>query len=197
MTRKNSDNQLVTLESVRSHPYFRNFEPRAYPSYDDRKVNPVGYLEEIGIEKIGEFVQFGFTSIQIASALGVSTFVLRKWIQNNPDYQRELEFAKGFAAEEIVQKTSEEIRQASDQFELSKASEHAKHNRWRAERLDRDQFGAERKKDKNDTGVGVTIQFNMPMPDIRRLTTIVEEVNKLPANTVDMKALFASQEAAE
>ena len=199
MPRKNFTTQLVALEEVRSHPYFRNFEPRAYPSYEERKLNPVAYLEEVGIEKVGEFVQFGFTSIQIAAALGVSTFVLRKWITNNPEYGKELEIAKSFAAEEYVQQADDELKQASDAFELSKASERAKHRRWRAERIDKDQFGSTQNKDRGITDNAFIFNFNMPLPDMSKTTVIqtaTKAMQQLPS-PLNMKDLFAEADVSE
>lgn len=156
--------QHALVEDVQATPYFKAFQPRSFPSFGQRHYKPVQYLEEIGIERIGELVQHGLSLGDICKMLDVSSRVMRKWIQGNRTYQDEITAARAFAADEMVH---ENLNLARHMPDLERAKLIISTQQWTAERFSKDMYGTKQVKVEGSLGFGggVSFQINIRSPE--------------------------------
>lgn len=173
------------LEQLEATPYFKSFAPRSYPLFAARHYKPQQYLEQVGIEKIGELVQHGFSLGQIAAMLDVSSRVMRRWIQGNKGYQEEISAARVFASDEMVH---ENLRLAREMPDLERAKLIISTQQWTSERWSKDIYGTKQVKlDGAFSNVGVSFQINLKAPGEAKaavkqvLEGTFHEVEQLPA----------------
>lgn len=179
--------QSGLVEELRASPYFGGFQPRAYTLYSERHYRPVDYLEQVGIEKIGEMIQHDMSLMDVCSVLDVSSRVMRKWLQNNPDYMTEIEAARMFAADEERAKARRVLYDTSSFPDTPRAKAIADHHQWTAERWNKDLYGTKQVKVQADITHGVSYQFNInvapqkiPAAVDAALEGVYEELEKLP-----------------
>ncbi|MGH7745310.1 MAG: hypothetical protein ACREQ5_11010, partial [Candidatus Dormibacteria bacterium] len=133
--------QNALLETLRGEPYFRSFNPRAYPLFISRHYKPREYLEQIGVEKIGELIQHGLSLGDICKVLDVSTRVLRCWVFEEPTRIAEIQEARVFAADELVAETRRVANDCNIWPDTDRARLIVSTNQWIAERWDKDLYG--------------------------------------------------------
>jgi hypothetical protein len=170
------------LEEVALSPYFRGFQPRAYPAWAQRHKNPRAFLEQVGIEKIGELVQHGLSFGEISALLDISTRVMRKWMQEDIERLREVEEARRFAADE----ERVEARRIADDVQAYPDTARAKLmvdvRLWTAERWDKELYGKSLKVDASLTSKSISYVFNVGVPAVKQvLEGAFEAVDRLPA----------------
>lgn len=183
--------QNKLLEEVKASPYLKGFEPRSYALYDDRYFKPLAYLEQVGIEKIGELVQHGYPLQQIARMLDISARVLRKWVQADPDRRLEVEEARKWAADEYAHMAGEVLKEAPLMSEaITKARALADHYQWKAERFDKETFGTKVVQHKGEISAGFTYNINIGRDRYppRTIDSTATEVDRSSLPALDKKA---------
>jgi len=98
-------------------------------------------LEALGIAAICERIIAGVTERSIAADAGVSVATFSEWIAKDNERSARAREARKQSAHQFAEKAEEEIRNAADPFELSKAKELAHHWRWRASKANPKEFG--------------------------------------------------------
>ena len=179
---KHVQEQHKALEQMRASPYFRHFEPRAYDSYFDRYKFPIAFLEDVGIEKICEMVEHGWSLTKIAKALDLSVRVLRRWVANDPVYQRDMEQAERWSADEYMDKAEDVLLNAPLMPEaLTKAKALQGHCELRAKFLNKEKYGTTNVKLDATVNQGVSYVFNiLPQPKLKEaIEGSFEEVPQL------------------
>jgi hypothetical protein len=174
--------QHTILDKLRASPYFRHFTPRAYNLYPQRYYKPVRYLEEVGIEKVGELLQHGLGLLDIACLLDVSSVVFRRWISSKKEYREEIQDAKLFAGEAYAYKAEKVLLDAPLIPEaITKAKALSDHYRWAAERLHKGQYGTKVVKHEGMQGSGVVFNLNVALDQTRPVVESVGAViDQLP-----------------
>jgi hypothetical protein len=153
------------LEALGASPYFRGFQPRAYPLWAERHRQPVAFLEQVGIEKIGEMVQHGLSLGEVAAALDVSTRVMRKWLQRDVERLREVEEARRWAADEERAQAKAVLYNHVAFPDTARAKAIADHHQWTAERWDKELYGKSLKVDASLTTRAISYTFNLGTPE--------------------------------
>lgn len=171
--------------AVNSSPYLRGFQPRAYSLYPERYVKPRAFLEQVGIEKIGELVQHGLSLGQISALLDVSGRVIRRWIQEDRLRVLEIEEARRFAADEERVQAKNVLYDAKLYPDTARAKAIADHHQWTAERWDKDLYGTKQVRVEANLNAQVSYSFNIgqvaPREPVRRvLEGVFEQVSELP-----------------
>jgi hypothetical protein len=167
--------QQQALSTLRAAPYFRYFEPRAYPLYEQRHYQPTAYLEQVGIEKIGEMVQHGLCLQDICESLSISTQVVRRWLVRNPAYAAELDEARRFAADGLVATAEKILRDPVTFPDTTRAIALSHHLEWKAERWDKDTYGTKQGKQEDRLPPGVSYTFILNAPAVQKATRAVIE----------------------
>lgn len=159
---KDVQHQHKLLEEIRTSPYFKHFEPRSYDTYFDRYQFPIAFLEDIGIEKICELVEHGWSLMKVAKALDLSIRVVRRWIANNPVYQREFDMAERWSADQYMDKAEDVLLEAPLLSEaLNKAGKLSAHYELRAKYLNKEKYGTTNVKIDATLNQGVSYVFNI------------------------------------
>jgi len=102
------------------------------------KGDKTALLESEGIDSICEMVIEGSSYTEIARNIGVSVALLSTWIATDPERSARAREARIFSARTFDDKAIEVIKEAKDQFELTKARELASHYRWKASKISPD-----------------------------------------------------------
>jgi hypothetical protein len=121
------------------------FDPKIYSGYIDRRARPFEYLDEVGIDKICELIEYGNGVLRVAELLGISSSVLRAWVNKDPARVQKVLLAKQFSGDTFAYKAEEVLMELKDanahRSDVMVASKLSDHYRWMAERLDREQYG--------------------------------------------------------
>lgn len=178
--------QTRALESLQASPYLRAFQPRAYPLYDVRHYRPREYLASIGVEKISELVQHGFSLGEICNLVDVSMYVMRKWITQTPGAMKEIEEARLFAADEERAQAKRVLYDQRAYPDTPRAKAIADFHLWTAERWNKDLYGTKQVKLDANLNVGVSYEF------------IIRDGNKAatPSNAQVLEGVFAEVDKA-
>ena len=88
-----------------------------------------------------ERIQSGESLTDIARALGVSFGSLSNWIAADTERSARAREARSASAQAYDDLALQNIRQAADPFELSRAKEEAHHLRWRASKINPREYG--------------------------------------------------------
>lgn len=181
--------QHLQLDVLTASPYFAGFQPRAYSLYPARHYKPRQYLDEIGIEKIGEMVQHGMSLMEVSAILDVSSRVMRTWVQASKERLLELEQARAFAADEERAQAKRVLYDTRSFPDTARAKAIADFHQWTAERWNKELYGKSVKVDGN-LSVGVSYEFNIGVPRTavpeavgQVLEGVFREAEKLPAPT--------------
>lgn len=179
--------QHSQLDVLTASPYFAGFQPRAYSLYPARHYKPRQYLDEIGIEKIGEMVQHGMSLMEVSAILDVSSRVMRTWVQSSKERLLELEQARAFAADEERAQAKRVLYDTRGFPDTARAKAIADFHQWTAERWNKELYGKSVKVDGN-LNVGVSYEFNIgvkreavPSAVNAALEGVFHEVDALPA----------------
>jgi len=98
-------------------------------------------LEDAGTSAVIELVVNGTTYRDIAARFGVSPATLVLWIEANSERSRACARAREFSAQAFEERAEEELRNATNLFELARARELAAHWRWRAKAVNPRLYG--------------------------------------------------------
>lgn len=153
--------QTRLLEVLQASPYLRAFNPRAYPLYELRHYRPKDYLNGIGVEKIGELVQHGFSFGEICKLLDISVRVMRVWVTSSPAMMRELDEARLFAADEERAQAKAILYDTKGFPDTSRAKAIAELHLWTAERWHKDLYGTKQIKLDANINNAVSYEFNI------------------------------------
>lgn len=153
--------QTQLVEALQSSPYLRGFNPRHYALYDVRHYRPRDYLDGIGIEKIGELIQHGFSFGEICQLLDISVRVMRTWISANPRAWQELDEAMRFAAHEERQQAKNVLYDIRGFPDTARAKAIADLHLWTAERWNKDMYGTKQVKVESTNKNAVSYEFNI------------------------------------
>lgn len=153
--------QTRLVEALQSSPYLRSFNPRAYPLYDQRHYRPRDYLDSIGIEKIGELVQHGFSLGEICQLLDISVRVARVWVTSSPKMLKEIEDARLFAADEERATAKAILYDRHGYPDTARAKAIADLHLWTAERWNKDLYGTKQVKLDATINNAVSYEFNI------------------------------------
>lgn len=193
---KDTQDQMRILENVRGNQYFRGFEPRGYDTYQDRLYNPIAYLEDVGIEKIGELVQHGYSLMDISKLLSISSRVMRRWIGSSHDYLDEIESARVFSADEYAHRGLRVLEAApAAPEEINRAGKIAEHLRWLASKYDKEMFGTNTLNLKSSHEEQVTYNFNVDRQPIAPfIEASAKIINKLPKPKLNLADLLTEED---
>lgn len=180
--------KLVT--ELQASPYFRGFNPRVYPSYPGRHFDPKAFLNQVGIEKIGELVQHGLSLGQISALLDISSRVIRRWIQADSSRGAEIDEARRFAADEERATARAVLYDSKTHPDTARAKAIADHHQWTAERWDKELYGTKNVRVDATLGIGISYNFNLKgrepeAPVKKALEGTYELVDALPAARVE------------
>lgn len=152
--------QHELLETLQAQPYFRSFNPRAYPEWESRHYKPIDYLEAISIQKIAEIVQHNYSLTEICCMLDISTSTMRNWLRYNKAYALEIEEAKKWGADNYAYRSIRILEESSPLPDLlNKNKAIAEGYRWMAERHNKEVYGT--KTIKHEGNIGTTVQYNI------------------------------------
>lgn len=107
-------------------------------------------LDAAGIDAILELIVEGWTYRQIAAKYEVGVARLCAWFAADTERSHACMRAREASAQAHEEAAEEEIVNAQDQFELSKAKELAIHRRWRAKMVNPRMYGERQQIDVND-----------------------------------------------
>lgn len=113
---------------------------RCFPHKFRRIGDPYGYLDEVGIEAILEFIYKGNLLIDVAEATNVPLMRLRKWVEDRGYYQQ-VEDAETQSADGYLAAAHHKIKTAPTEFELRRAKELMKHAQFMAENKNKHTYG--------------------------------------------------------
>ncbi len=153
--------QSELVEALQSSPYLRSFNPRHYPLYDVRHYRARDYLDSIGVEKIGELVQHGFSLGNICMLLDISVRVMRTWLTAQPKGFSEIEEAFKFAAHEDVAQAQAVLYDPKGYPDTARAKAIADLHLWKAERYNKDLYGTKQVKIDATVNNAVAYEFNI------------------------------------
>lgn len=153
--------QTQLVEALQSSPYLRKFNPRQYPLYEVRHYRPRDYLDSIGVEKIGELIQHGFSPGEICEILDISVRVMRAWITSSPAMIREIDEARLFAAEEERVQAKKVLYDNKAFPDTARAKAIADLHLWTAERWHKDLYGTKQVKIDANINNAVSYEFNI------------------------------------
>lgn len=153
--------QTRLLDVLQASPYLRAFNPRHYPLYSVRHYRPRDYLDAIGVEKIGELVQHGFSLGEICQLLDISVRVMRVWVTSNPAMIKEIEDARLFAADEERAQAKAILYDVRGYPDTSRAKAIADLHLWTAERWHKDLYGTKQLKIDANVNNAVSYEFNI------------------------------------
>lgn len=153
--------QTRLVEALQSSPYLRSFNPRQYPLYDVRHYRPRDYLESIGVEKIGELVQHGFSLGEICQLLDISVRVMRTWVTSSAAMMKELDDARLFAADEERAQAKAILYNTRQYPDTARAKAIADLHLWTAERWHKDLYGTKQVKIDANINNAVSYEFNI------------------------------------
>lgn len=164
-------------EAATASPYFRNFNPRFLSLWDRRHFAPRLYLDEVGIERIGELIHHGFSLGRICELLDISTRIMRKWIAESAVRMQEIEDARAWRASEEVDEAQTLLAEHPD---LDRAKAISDFIKWKAEKWDRELYGKQMKVEGTiNHGVSYNITLNPKKRD-EALAGVFKRVNALP-----------------
>lgn len=190
--------QMALLEKLRGIAYFKSFEPRDYSYFEDRYEYPFEYLDQIGIEKVCELIQHGYSRLEISRMLAISSYVFNRWISSDPEYYREVQLARAFTADEDVKRAERALLDIDDEASdaaVKRQVELSKHHRWCASRHDKDTYGSEKKEDKSiNNGQQVSYVFNFSGAPPKEKNIIDVEAIRLPKSTIDVNELLVGMD---
>ena len=89
-------------------------------------------LDAMGVDTFCDQVASGETFRGIARQLGISLGSIITWVESDADRSARVSQARVQSAQVWDELAEEEIRKASDPFEITRARELASHYRWRA-----------------------------------------------------------------
>ena len=190
------------LEALGASPYFRGFQPRAYSLWGERHRAPVAFLEQVGIEKIGEMVQHGLSLGEVAAALDISSRVMRRWLQRDRERLLEIEEARRWAADEERAQAKAVLYNHVAFPDTARAKAIADHHQWTAERWDKELYGRSVKVDASVTTRAIGYVFNLgPAPEPKAQAVLEGSFKKVdalpPAEDVPFEVLLPSLDFSE
>lgn len=153
--------QTRLVEALQASPYLRAFNPRHYPLYPMRHYRTRDYLDSIGVEKIGELVQHGFSLGEICQLLDISVRVMRVWVTSSPAMLKEIEDARLFAADEERAQAKAILYDVRGYPDTSRAKAIADLHLWTAERWNKDLYGTKQVKIDANVNHSVGYEFNI------------------------------------
>ena len=153
--------QTRLLEVLQASPYLRAFNPRHYPLYQFRHYRPRDYLDAIGVEKIGELVQHGFSLGEICQLLDISVRVMRVWVTSSPAMMKEIDDARLFAADEERAQAKAILYDTRGYPDTPRAKAIADLHLWTAERWHKDLYGTKQVKIDANINNAVSYEFNI------------------------------------
>lgn len=121
---------------------------RCFPHKFRRLGDPLGYLDEIGIEPILEFIYKGNLLIDVAEATDVPLLRLRKWVEDRGHFQA-VEEAETQSADGYLANARQAILNSKTAFQLSQAKELFKYAQFMAENKNKHVYGGGVAKQKN------------------------------------------------
>lgn len=121
---------------------------RCFPVKFRRIGDPYGYLDEVGIEPILEFIYKGNLLIDVARATDVPLLRLRRWVEDR-GYFAQVEDAETQSADGYLARAREAMENAPTEFELRRAKEMIKFAQFMAENKNKHVYGGGVGKQKN------------------------------------------------
>lgn len=190
--------ELAAVEEEQAQLFLREFDARRYPGYYRRIYDPTTYLNEIGIDKICELVEFGNGLSNVAEAVDLSTTTLRRWISKEPSYRQKFSLAYIAAGEAYAFKGEQALKSAygGSKEDIALAGKLAEHYRWMATKLDREKFGEVKDKDEKKN-VATIININTGGKTDEPLLKTIEHDDSPPLvqmNPIDMSHLLKLSE---
>lgn len=152
--------QTRLLGALAPSPYLRRFNPRHYALYEVRHYRPRAYLDSVGIEKIGELVQHGFSLGEICQLIDVSVRVMRVWLTSNGGL-KEIEDALKFTSHEDVAQAQRVLYDPIAFPDTPRAKAIADLHLWKAERYNKDMYGTKQVRLEANINNAVSYEFNI------------------------------------
>lgn len=121
---------------------------RCFPHKFRRIGDPYGYLDEIGLEAILEFIYKGNLLIDVAEATNVPLMRLRRWVEDRGFFQQ-VEDAETQSADGYLARARRAVETAPTEFELRRAKEMMKHAEFMAQNKNKHMYGGGVAKQKN------------------------------------------------
>lgn len=113
---------------------------RCFPYKFRRIGDPYGYLDDVGLEAILEFIYKGNLLIDVAEATDVPLMKLRKWVEDR-GYFQQVEDAETQSADGYLAFARHALKNAPTEFELRRAKELMKHAQFMAENKNKQTYG--------------------------------------------------------
>lgn len=113
---------------------------RCFPHKFRRIGDPYGYLDEVGIESILEFIYKGNLLINVAEVTNVPLMRLRRWVEDRGYYQQ-IEDAETQSADGYLAQAHYALKNAPTEFELRRAKELMKYAQFMAENKNKHVYG--------------------------------------------------------
>lgn len=148
--------------------------------------SPHGYLDEIGIVPILEFIYKGNLLIDVAEATNVPFGSLREWVEAQGHFEAVAE-AETVSAEGWLARGQSMVLKAPTEFELRRAKEVLRHAQFMATKKNKPIYGEQVEKPKGNV---VTYQFNIP--DVKTATTILPVIAAIEGESHRIAALPAN-----
>lgn len=148
-----------------------HFDPSTrFQTFRTRFSDPVGYLNEVGVERCYELASRGMDVTEIARLLRVSNFALNAWLDAGSNRRGLLEDAWRVAAGMLAFEGATVLKNAPPiAYEVTRANHIAAHNRWLASKLDPARFG-DKQPAAGSAGAAVGLVLNVTMADGSRQT---------------------------
>lgn len=117
-------------------------------------------LDALGLDAMCASIADGKSMTDISKQIGVSFGSLATWLEADPERSARAREARSQVARLWDEKAEDEIRSATDNFELARAKELSHHFRWRASKIAPREYG-------DKVAVGQD-------PDLQPLTVVVK-----------------------
>jgi hypothetical protein len=98
-------------------------------------------LDEMGVDALCAQIIDGKMQREICRAMGIAISSLVDWIAADEERQRRVKEARQWAARAYDEEAEQQIRDASEPFELARAKELAHHLRWKATKVAPKDYG--------------------------------------------------------
>ena len=168
---------------------------RCFPNRFRRVGDPYGYLDEVGLEPILEYIYKGNLLIDVASATNVPLMRLRRWVEDR-NFTSQIDDAETQSADGYLSQARTAIKNAPTEFELRRAKEMMNHAKFMAENKNKQTYGGGVAKQQR---APVTYQFviGTPTPEAAQAvqhiaSSIIEGESKVvePVPMVSLAHMF-------